>query len=403
MNTEPRIVSQTEAEEDQLSFDNTEIAFSSKTDDELKRAYWLFRLLGSGTMMKFGKHATMLSLKLRLPIEGMVKKTIFKQFCGGETIAECASTTEILDSFNVGTILDYSVEGKDSRADFEFTTEEIMRTLKTGEGNPNVPFCVFKVSGLCQNSLLEKVSASQPLSEDELVAYDRLRARVDAICSLAADTHTPVFMDAEESWLQQAIDDMAMEMMARYNKAEGIVFNTLQMYRHDRIAHMIQAYSQAEESGFIYAVKLVRGAYMEKERLRAEERDYVSPIQPDKVATDRDYNAAIAFALDHLDQMVFCCGTHNEESSLLLADEMDRRGIARNDGRIYFAQLFGMSDHISFNLSNAGFNVAKYVPYGPIREVMPYLIRRAEENTSVAGQTSRELGLIKKEIKRRKG
>ncbi len=385
-----------------LSFDNTEIAFSSKTDADLKQAYWLFKMIGSPFMMVCGKYATLSALKLHLPIGGIIRKTIFKQFCGGETIAECAHTTQVLDKFHVGTILDYSVEGKNSMEEFEETVEEILKTIETSRDNDFIPFCVFKISGLCKNELLEKVSAGKPLTHEEQAAYQRLQVRIDRICAKAAEAGTPVFMDAEETWMQAAMDDLAMEMMAKYNKGHAVVYNTLQMYRHDRIAHLIETFSQASEHGFVYAVKLVRGAYMEKERQRADEQGYTSPIQPNKEATDRDYNAAISFCLDHIDQMAFCAGTHNEESALFLADEMDRRGLSRNDPRIYFAQLFGMSDHISFNLSNAGFRVAKYVPYGPVEEVMPYLIRRAEENTSVAGQTSRELGLIKKEMLRRK-
>lgn len=385
-----------------LSLENTQIAFLSKTDAELKRAYWLFKLIASPSIMLCGKYLTVMALKMNLPIRGMIKKTIFKQFCGGETIAECARTTQVLDKYNVGTILDYSVEGKNDRETFEATCEEILRTVETANGNPHIPFSVFKVTGMCRNELLEKISSAKPLNEEEKAEFARLKDRVDRICAKGAATGTPIFIDAEESWMQQAIDDMVMEMMARYNKTEAIVYNTLQMYRHDRLAHLKEAFAQAEKNDFIYGVKLVRGAYMEKERERAEKMGYESPIQPTKKATDRDYNAAVTFCLDHLDRVAFCAGTHNEESSLLLAEEIDRRGLDRKDRRIYFAQLFGMSDHISFNLSDAGYLVAKYVPYGPVKEVMPYLIRRAEENTSVAGQSTRELSLIQKEIARRK-
>lgn len=385
-----------------VSFENTEVAFSSKSDADLRRAYWLFKLLSSRLLMLSGKYATNAALQLRLPISGLIKSTIFQQFCGGETIAECAKTTQVLDRYGIGTILDYSVEGKHTRAEFEATLEELLRTVETSRNNEHIPFCVFKVSGLCQNSLLEKISERKALNADEVQAYERLHHRVDALCSRAADAGTPLFFDAEESWIQSAIDELAMEMMARYNKSRPVVYNTLQMYRHDRLAHLIESHSQARQSGYIYAIKLVRGAYMEKERQRAHDRGYVSPIQPDKASTDRDFNAALEFSLNHLEGMALCAGTHNEDSSLWLADEMDRRGLDRSDKRVYFAQLYGMSDHISFNLSKAGYNVAKYVPYGPVREVMPYLIRRAEENTSVAGQTSRELALIMRERKRRK-
>jgi len=385
------------------SFENTEIAFSSRTNNELRRAYLLFSVLGKPLLMDIGKRLTLFSLKAGLPIEGMIKKTIFRQFCGGETIAECAETTQILDRFHIGTILDYSAEGKNSEADFERTTNEVLKTIEVSHQNPHIPFCVFKMTGLCKNIILEKASAgTNNLNDEEKSEYAQLEARVESICKRADDTKTPVFIDAEDSWYQDAIDRIAMKMIRRFNKKEAIVYNTLQMYRHDRLEHMTKAIKEAKEEGFIYAVKLVRGAYMEKERERAKEMGYPSPIQLDKESTDRDFDKALLLGLDNLDHCAFSAGTHNEKSSLMLANEMDRRNLNRDNERIYFAQLFGMSDHISFNLSNAGYNVAKYVPYGPVREVMPYLIRRAEENTSVAGQTSRELSLIKKEIRRRK-
>lgn len=385
-----------------ILFENTEVAFSSKSDRDLKRAYWLFRIIGNRNVSLIGKYATQIALALRLPISGMVRATIFKQFVGGETIDECAVTTQVLDRYHIGTILDYSVEGKESEADFERTTEEILKTIRTASGNHHIPFCVFKTTGLSPNKLLEKVSSGKELSSEEKAAYERLHARVERICQKAVEADTPVFIDAEESWLQPAIDALAREMMAKYNKEKAIVYNTLQMYRHDRLEYLKEMVDRATRLEYYYGVKLVRGAYMEKERDRAEELGYPSPIQPNKAATDLDFNAALAYCLDYIDRVAFCAGTHNEESSLFLAQELTRRGIAADDKRVYSAQLFGMSDHISFNLSDAGYNVAKYVPYGPVKEVMPYLIRRAQENTSVSGQTSRELGLIMKEIKRRK-
>lgn len=385
-----------------VAFDDTEVAFASKSNEDLRQAYWLFKVISSPGVMLLGKHFSLLALKAGLPVRGIIKKTIFHQFCGGETISECAETTKTLDAFNIGTILDYSVEGKDREMDFEVGFQEIMRTVETAHGNPHIPFCVFKVSGLCRNDLLEKISSNKELSPKEKEEYERLRGRVDKLCHRAKETGTPIFIDAEEYWIQEAIDVLVAEMMAKYNKEQAVVFNTLQMYRHDRLAHLKANATLAKEQGYCYGVKLVRGAYMEKERQRALEKGYPSPIQPDKASTDRDFDAAMLYCLDHLDNISFCAGTHNENSSQLLANEIDRRGISRNDPRIYFAQLFGMSDHISFNLSKAGYNVAKYVPYGPVKEVMPYLIRRAEENTSVQGQTGRELNLISREISRRK-
>jgi proline dehydrogenase len=385
-----------------LSFENTEIAFQHKNKQALRKAYTLFKILGSPVFVNIGKQLMRFALFLRLPIKWIVKPTIFEQFCGGETIAECASTTRILDARNVGTILDYSVEGKEDEEDFEATCLEIQKTVQTAHNNQHIPFCVFKVTGVASNKLLEKVNAGKTLNNKEQEEFDRVEGRVNAICELAASTGTPVFIDAEESWIQDAIDQLAKKMMMRYNKEACIVYNTAQMYRHDRLEFIKQSVTHAREHSYLVGMKLVRGAYMEKERDRAEENGYPSPIQPDKSATDRDFDLAMRYCMENLDVVSICAGTHNEQSSMLLAELIAESSIQRNDPRVYFAQLFGMSDHISFNLSDAGYNVAKYVPYGPIREVMPYLIRRAEENTSVKGQTGRELNLIMRELKRRK-
>lgn len=385
-----------------LSFENTEIAFQHKDKQALRKAYILFKILSSPFLVNVGKQLLRLALFLRLPIKWIVKPTIFKQFCGGETIAECANTTHILDAQNVGTILDYSVEGKEEEEDFEATCHEILKTIETAHNNQHIPFCVFKVTGIASNKLLEKVNAGHALTEQEQEEYNRVERRVNAICALAASTGTPVFIDAEESWIQDAIDQVAEKMMMRYNQEVCIVYNTAQLYRHDRLEFIKKSVAQAKEHNYYYGIKLVRGAYMEKERDRAEERNYPTPIQPNKASTDRDFDLAMQFCMENLDIVSLCAGTHNEQSSMLLAELIEESAVARDDKRVYFAQLFGMSDHISFNLSDAGYNVAKYVPYGPIREVMPYLIRRAEENTSVKGQTGRELSLIMRELKRRK-
>lgn len=385
-----------------ISFDNTEIAFKSKSNKDLKRAYWLFKMIGSQSLVKFGKWATGFSLKMHLPIEGMVKKTIFKQFCGGETIGECTKTIAQLDEFGIGTILDYSVEGKTSPEDFEQTTQEIIATIEKGKNNPAVPFAVFKVTGISRFALLEKVNnPDHELTEAEKKEYQHVVERVDRICKKAYDNNVPVFIDAEETWIQDAIDRLAEAMMAKYNKQEAIVYNTIQMYRHDRLAYLKKC-TEESRGKYHYGIKLVRGAYMEKERKRAQEKGYPSPIQPDKPTCDRDYNLALEYIIENIGHLALCAGTHNEDSSKYLAELVVKHGLDKTDKRIYFAQLLGMSDHISYNLSDADYQVAKYVPYGPIREVMPYLLRRADENTSVAGQTGRELGLITKEMKRRK-
>ncbi|MFZ4783929.1 MAG: proline dehydrogenase family protein [Flavobacteriales bacterium] len=385
-----------------VSFENTEIAFSAKSDRDLKKAYYLFKLIGNPSLVKVGDVLTNLAIKVGIPIGWAIKGNIFKQFCGGENIAECAQATKILDKGHIGTILDYSVEGKESEKDFDATTEETLRTIRTAQNNPFIPFSVFKVTGLARFELLEKVNAKDVLSNTEIAEWQRVRERVDRICQLAHDTGTPIFIDAEDSWIQDAIDGLVNEMMEKYNKKDFVVYNTLQMYRHDRLQFLKDSHAHASANGYKLGFKLVRGAYMEKERARAAEKGYRDPIQPNKESSDRDFDLAVAYCIEHIQYIAICCGSHNENSSMKLAELMDAKGIARNDKRVYFAQLFGMSDHISFNLAHAGYNVAKYVPYGPIKEVIPYLIRRAKENTSVKGQTGRELSLIMKELKRRK-
>lgn len=387
-----------------ISFENTEIAFKSKSNRDLQKAYWLFKIVGNSSLVKIGKVATNFALKIGLPIKGIIKKTIFRQFCGGESIKESISTSDDLAKHNVKTILDYSIEGKTSDEDFDATVNEIIATIDEAKNNSNIPFAVFKVTGICLFSVLEKANEGiEKLDESTLDKYNQMVERVDRICKASFDSNVPLFIDAEETWIQDTIDQVATEMMVKYNQNAPLIYNTLQMYRHDRLAYLGQSIDSAREKGYFYAVKIVRGAYMEKERNRAEEKGYPSPIQPDKKSCDKDYNSALEIALENLDIVAICAGTHNEESALRLAKMIEDKGVSPNDSRIYFAQLLGMSDHISFNIANAGFNVAKYVPYGPVKEVMPYLLRRADENTSVAGQTGRELSLIMKERKRRKG
>ena len=386
-----------------LSFENTEIAFKSKSTPDLKRAYWLFKIVSSPIIVKIGKVATNFALSLRLPIRKIVKATIFKQFCGGESIEDCRNKMEELATFKVGTILDYSIEGKTTDEDFEQTVEIIIQTIQEGINNKNIPFAVFKVTGIGSINLLEMASDQNcNLNESQILELEGIKNRIERICAAAHSAMIPVFIDAEESWIQAIIDTWALEMMLKYNLEKAIVYNTLQMYRHDRLEFLISCSENAKKHGIKYGIKLVRGAYMEKERARAQKLGYPSPIYPDKNASDDAYNTALKFILEHEMLFALCAGTHNEESSLLLTQELERKQISRDNDKFYFAQLLGMSDHISFNLSNAGFKVAKYVPFGPVKEVMPYLLRRADENTSVAGQTGRELSLIIKELDRRK-
>jgi len=386
-----------------ISFDNTEVAFNGKSSKDLKRAYWLFRIVASPKMVSFGKWATHFATKIHLPIKGIIKATIFKQFCGGESITESLKTSSQLAEYGLKTILDYSIEGKTEEKDFDKTVSEIIATIKHAKSNDNIPFAVFKVTGICLFNVLEKVNlGTSNLDAETHAQYTKLNQRVDQICKAAFDADVPVFIDAEETWIQDAIDRLAKEMSLKYNKKRALIFNTAQLYRHDRLNFVKNEITHARENDYFLGMKIVRGAYMEKERERAENKGYTSPIQPNKEASDSDYDTAVELMLDNLDVTAVCVGTHNEESSAKLAELMESRGIDSNDSRIYFAQLLGMSDHISYNLSHNGYNVAKYVPYGPIKEVLPYLLRRADENTSVAGQTTRELSLIIKERARRK-
>lgn len=382
-----------------ISFDNTENAFKAKTNSELNRSYWLFKLIGNPLLVKAG--AGLGPLALHLGFKPLLKSTIFKQFVGGENIQDCSETIKELAKYNIGTILDYSVEGKESEKDFENCFKETLETIHKAKNDKHIPFCVFKVTGLARFALLEAVTANRNLSDNEKEEWNRVKKRVKVICETAYQNNQRIFIDAEESWIQKAIDDLANENMALFNKSKAIVYNTFQLYRHDRLNFLKETIQDGKTKGYHVGAKLVRGAYMEKERKRAQEMNYSSPIQKDKEASDRDYNEALKLCVDNLSVMGVCAGTHNESSSLLLVNLMNEKGISAGDERIFFSQLLGMSDHISYNLSLNGYNVAKYVPYGPIKDVMPYLIRRAQENTSVKGQTGRELSLIMKEKARR--
>ena len=384
-----------------ISFDNTEIAFKAKSTSDLQKSYWLFKLVSNNVLVKLGPTLLKIAFFLRLPIRSIIKKTIFEQFCGGESIKDCKGRIQSLAKFNVQTILDYSVEGESSKENFDLTANEIIKTIKRAKGDENIPFAVFKTSGLARIELLEKVSSNISLNENEKREFELLKDRVKIICQKAYDLDVRIFIDAEESWIQNTIDDLATSMMRKYNSEKAIVYNTLQMYRWDRIAFLKQSYADAENGNYYLGLKIVRGAYMEKERERAEELGYSSPIQKDKISCDKDYDLALAYCINHIDKIALCAGTHNEESSLKLIDLMRENNILKDDKRVYFSQLLGMSDHISFNLADEGYNVVKYMPYGPVKLVMPYLIRRAQENTSISGQTGRELNLIIKEKTRR--
>lgn len=385
-----------------ISFDNLEVAFASKSNAELQKMYYIFATMNNNLAVSLGIKLADLAFALKLPINGIMKKTMFGHFCGGESINDCEKSVKKLAEFKVKTILDYSVEGKGDEESFEATKNEILKTIKRSEGDKNIPFAVFKVTGLGDFRIMTKIQEGKKLSQKEEEAFQKLEKRVDDLCESAYKAGTKILIDAEDSWYQDTLDILVYRAMEKYNKESSVVYNTFQMYRHDMLHRLKKAHQAALEKGYFLGAKLVRGAYMEKERERALKKGYPSPIQADKASTDRDYNAAIKYCMEHIQTIHLVSGSHNEQSNLLLTELIGEYGLEENDERVYFAQLFGMSDNISFNLADAGYNVVKYVPYGPVEKVMPYLSRRAEENTSVAGQSSREFDLIKKELKRRK-
>lgn len=383
-------------------FDNTQVAFSLKSDTELKRAYFLFNMIGNRSLVKIGTAATHFALKAHLPVEGLIRATVFDHFCGGVNEIDCLKVVDKLFTKGVSSVLDYSVEGKEEEAQFDAALAMTLKTIEFAKEREAIPFAVFKPTGFGRIDLYEKVGEKAVLTAAEQDEWQRVINRFDTACKAAFEKDVLLLIDAEESWMQDAADAIVTDMMRKYNQQKAIVFNTLQMYRWDRLDYLKQLHEQAKIEGFHIGMKLVRGAYMEKENNRAAVKGLQSPICVSKEATDINYDAAVLYMVEHLNQMAIFAGTHNEESSYKLMQLLDEKGIAKEDKRIFFGQLLGMSDNISFNLAANHYNVAKYLPFGPVRDVMPYLIRRAEENTSVAGQTSRELTLIKKEKARRK-
>jgi proline dehydrogenase len=386
-----------------LKFDNTQVAFSYKSDKELKKSYLLFSTMDKNLIVKLGSIFIKAALKFNLPVRGVIRDNLFNNFCGGESIEDCEKTIRLLARYNIGTILDYAVEGEKSEQGFDRTATEIIRTIHRAKGDQNIPFCVFKPTGLASVDLLEKVQLGTGLLAEEQDSFQKIRERWDNVCRTAYENNVKIFIDSEDSFIQDPVDEIVTWLMEKYNKEKAVVFNSYQMYRVGMLENLIEAYRAAVSKKYFLGAKLVRGAYMEKERERAGEKGYKDPIQPDKPSTDKAYNEALKFCVDHKDRVAVCSATHNEDSNALLAAFINQSGLTKNDERVYFAQLYGMSDHISFNLASAGYNVIKYVPFGPVDSVMPYLLRRAEENTSIGGQSSREFLLIKKEIKRRKG
>ena len=392
-----------------ISFDNTENAFAYKSDKELKGARFLFSTMGFSWFVQIGTRLTPFIMKTGLPVHGLIRKTIFKQFVGGETLEETAEVGETLGKYGVQVILDYGVEGKEGEENYEKATDQFIRVVNYAATQSNIPFISIKVTGLARFGLLQTLDEAPRLRsgihdhEEEVDEWDRVRERMYSICEVAAEKNIGVLIDAEESWIQDPVDRLTMEMMEIFNKEKVIVYNTIQLYRHDRLHFLKISHQIAKQQGFMLGMKLVRGAYMEKERERAYDRGYKSPIQPDKASTDRDYDASVAYCIEHINEISVIVASHNEQSNLYAARLLDEKGLAHNHQHIHFSQLYGMSDNITFNLAKEGFNVSKYLPFGPIRDVIPYLMRRAQENSSVSGQTGRELSLIKKELLRRKG
>ena len=397
-----------------ISFDDTKTAFAYKSNSELKRANFIFSSMAKPWLVRLGLWLTPLALKLKLPVKGLIRKTIFGQFVGGETLQKTSRVVEKLAQFHVQVILDYGVEGKEGEENFEHAADEFIKVIQYAATQPNIPFMSIKLTGLSRFELFKKIDSLavykdvvegkiplEKLSESEKAEWERVVARLRKICEVASKTNVGVLIDAEESWIQHAEDAITTQMMKEFNKEKPVIYNTAQLYRHDRLQFIKDSCCFAKENNFIPAIKLVRGAYMERERERAEEMNYPSPINNTKEATDNEFNAAVEFCINPENRMYVVIGSHNEFSNLNAVRLLEQFGLPHNDSRIHFSQLFGMSDNITFNLAKAGCNVSKYLPFGPIQDVIPYLMRRAQENSSVSGQTSRELLLIKKELKRR--
>jgi proline dehydrogenase len=392
----------------EISFENTEQAFAYKTDKELKQAKFLFTTMGYPRFVPIGTRVTPFLMKTGLPIHGIVRNTIFKQFVGGETLEETAPVVEKLAKYGVQVILDYGVEGKQNEADFDHATESFIKTIEYAGTQKNIPFISVKVTGIARFELLQKLNEAPRLrsgihdNESEMDEWSRVVDRMYPICNAAAEKNIGVLIDAEETWIQDPIDRLTMEMMEIFNKEKAVVYNTIQLYRQDRLKFLHISHQIAKAQNFVLGLKLVRGAYMEKERARAQQMGYEIPIQLNKENTDNDFNAAVKYCIENINDISVIFASLNEASNLLAAELADKAGLSHNHAHLHFSQLYGMGDNITFNLAKAGFNISKYLPFGPIRDVIPYLMRRAQENSSVSGQTNRELLLIKKELKRRK-
>ncbi len=383
-------------------FDNTEVAFKLKSDSELERAHFLFKMISKEPLVRIGAAVTKFALNLNLPVERLIRATVFDHFCGGINEMDCMSTVEKLFEASVYSVLDFSVEGKEEESQFDATSKKIIELIHFAQNKEAMPFSVFKPTGFGKFEIFQKITEKKPLSPAEENQWKEIEKRFDAVSKAAYDCNINLLIDSEQSWMQDAADVLCENMMEKYNHKKAVVFNTLQCYRWDRLDYLKKQHKKAKAEGYKLGFKIVRGAYLEKENERALEHGYQTPICGSKKETDDNFNAIMKYIISNLDDISLYIGTHNEVSNYLAMDLMNEMGIDKRDDRLWFGQLYGMSDHITFNLGELGYNVSKYLPFGPVKEVMPYLIRRAEENTSVAGQTSRELSLLKKEIARRK-
>lgn len=391
-----------------LDFSDTALAFQHASPADIRRARLLFGVLASPGLVSAGKALSLWALNWKLPVKGLIRATVFRQFCGGETVAESRPAIQRLWSGGVGSILDYSVEGQTTDAAFDQTVEVALQTLALAATEPGLSLGVFKMTGIAPHDLLERMSLGAELTAAESHQLEKVRARVRRMAQFAAKSGRTLMIDAEETWIQGAIDQLAREAMQEFNRDRLVIMTTIQCYRVGRQAQLRADLDHASAHGYFYGVKLVRGAYMEKERERAATMGYPSPIQPDKAGTDAEYDACVRMMLESLGRpdapgrVGVVIGTHNEDSNRLGAELLTAQGWNPQNAPVWFAQLYGMSDFISYIMAHHGFRVAKYLPFGPIVNVMPYLLRRAEENTSVAGQTGRELLMLRKEAARRK-
>ena len=382
-------------------FSDTKEAFSLKSNFELNRAFFLFKIIGNTTFVKLSTVLTNFALKFHLPVTPIIKATVFDHFCGGVSEEDCVPVINKMFDKNVHSVLDFSTEGFDSEKEFDDCLRKKISIIEFAKNKKEIPFAVFKPTCLGSTDLFKKVSKFENLNDSEHDSWNRVIQRFDQVCSKAFKENIKILIDAEEVEVQNAIDDLAIKMMRKYNLKTAIVYNTVQMYRKDRLTYLNEMISNQLNDGVIFGLKLVRGAYMEKERNLAVSMNIESPICDTKNETDKNFNSGLDFVFNNFERISFVCASHNEDSILKVMSMMESKNLKSNDSSIWFGQLYGMSDNISFNLASKNFNTFKILPFGSVRNLMPYLIRRAEENTSVQGQTGRELQLILKERKRR--